>query len=213
MRLPDPALLLVTDRKQAATALADVVKHALAGGCRWVSLREKDLPEVEQIELANSLKSLAGLAGARLTLHGAPEVAKACGVDGVHLPSGADAAGARAMLGRAALVGISIHRPDEAQSLDPATVDYAVAGPVFATASKPGYGPVLGIAGLAAIAAATSVPIIAIGGIEPSNVSGICQAGASGVAVMGGPMRAPDPAEHIRRLIDAMNETCQARAR
>ncbi len=55
MQLPDPPLLLVTDRRQARRPLAEIVAAALAAGCRWVSLREKDLPEDEQVPLARAL--------------------------------------------------------------------------------------------------------------------------------------------------------------
>jgi len=67
-------------------------------------------------------------------------------------------------IGSGALVGLSIHSIAEARALDPGFVDYAVAGPVFETPSKPGYGPALGPEGIRAIAAAARVPIIAIGG-------------------------------------------------
>jgi thiamine-phosphate pyrophosphorylase len=55
VRLPDPPLLLITDRQQALLPLADVVRAALATGCRWVSMREKDLSEVDQVALARTL--------------------------------------------------------------------------------------------------------------------------------------------------------------
>ncbi len=213
MRLPDPPLLLVTDRKQTRIPLAAVVERSLAAGCRWVSLREKDLPDIEQIVLATVLKSLMHLVEGRLTVHGSPALAKASGVDGVHLPSGAEPAGARGALGRGALIGISVHSVAEAEDLDPTLVDYAIAGPAFATASKPGYGPALGARGLAAIAAATPVPIIAIGGIEAANVRQVLDAGATGIAVMGGLMRATAPEREMKRLLDAMGERAQPRPR
>ena len=70
MRLPDPPLLLITDRQQTLLPLADVVRAALATGCRWVSMREKDLSEVDQVALARALLSIARRHGACLTLHG-----------------------------------------------------------------------------------------------------------------------------------------------
>lgn len=204
MRLPDPPLLLVTDRRQARLPLARVVERALAAGCRWVSLREKDLRDVEQVVLASVLKRLSSLVEARFTLHGSPELATAAGVDGVHLPSGADPTAARARLGSAALIGISVHSVADVVALDPELVDYAVAGPAFATASKPGYGPALGARGVAALSRASQVPIIAIGGIEPANVAEVLGAGASGIAVMGGVMRAAEPENEVKRLLAAL---------
>ncbi len=58
MKLPVPPLLLVTDRHQARRPLAEIVATALAAGCRWVSLREKDLPEDEQVPLARALLAM-----------------------------------------------------------------------------------------------------------------------------------------------------------
>src|SRR5580692_9915228 len=88
VRLPDPPLLLVTDRRQARRPLPEVVGAALASGCRWISLREKDLPDDEQIPLARMLLPMARRHGARLLVHGEAALAKLAGTDGVHLQSG-----------------------------------------------------------------------------------------------------------------------------
>jgi thiamine-phosphate pyrophosphorylase len=201
MKLPAPPLLLVTDRQQARLALADVVGRALAAGCRWVSLREKDLAEDDQIALARTLAQLTRRHGARLSVHGDAALAKACGADGVHLPSSSDPAASRALLGPDKLIGVSIHTVTEAEAIDPGTVDYAIAGPAFETASKPGYGPEIGRKGLAEIAAAARVPVLAIGGINAARVAEVLAAGPAGVAVMGGVMRAADPGAVMKALL------------
>ena len=201
MNLPDPPLLLVTDRQQARLALADVVARALAAGCRWVSLREKDLPEDDQIALARTLAQLTRRHGARLSVHGDAALAKACGADGVHLPSGSDPARDRALLGPDKLIGVSIHTVTEAEAIDPRMIDYAIAGPAFETASKPGYGPEIGRKGLAEIAGAARVPVLAIGGINAARVAEVLAAGPAGVAVMGGVMRAADPEAVMKALL------------
>jgi thiamine-phosphate pyrophosphorylase len=200
----DPPLLLVTDRKQASAPLADILEAAFAAGCRWASLREKDLAVQEQVALARGLMPVARKWNARLTVHGGVDIAVAAGADGVHLAAGGDVIGARAMLGPGALVGLSVHTIAEARSLDPTFVDYAIAGPAFETPSKPGYGPALGLEGIRAIAAAARVPVIAIGGITPERVVEIIAAGAAGVAVMGSVMRARDPGEEVRALLAAL---------
>jgi thiamine-phosphate pyrophosphorylase len=204
VNLPDPRLLLVTDRRQARLPLKEVVERACAGGCRWVSPREKDLPADAQVALARSLAPIARRYSARLTSHGDAALARAAGLDGVHLSAHGDGAAARAMLGPHALVGISIHSFAEAMTIDAAVIDYAVAGPAYLTASKPGYGPALGPDGLAAICRATSVPVVAIGGIEADNVSAIIAAGAAGIAVMGSVMRADEPGRVIKDLLASL---------
>jgi len=211
LRLPDPPLLLVTDRRQARHPLADIVAAALAGGCRWVSLREKDLPEDEQVPLARTLCRLAHKSSARLLLHGKASLAKLAGADGVHLPSGSDPATARALLGPEKLVGVSIHTVSEAASIDPAMADYALAGPAFETPSKPGYGPEIGRKGLFEIARAAGVPVLAIGGINTARVAEVIAAGCAGVAVMGGVMRAADPQHEVGALIATLQGYPRAR--
>lgn len=201
MKLPDPPLLLVTDRRQARLPLADVVRAALAAGCRWVSVREKDLSEDDQIALALTLLPIARRHGACLTLHGDAALAKACGADGVHLPAGSDPTAGRALLGPEKLIGVSLHTITEAETIDPDVVDYAVAGPAFETASKPGYGPEIGRKGLGEIARAAPVPILAIGGLNVTRAAEVLAAGPAGIAVMGGVMRAVDPGQEVRALL------------
>jgi thiamine-phosphate pyrophosphorylase len=104
------------------------------------------------------------------------------------------------------LVGLSVHAGDEVAALDAAPLDYLVAGPAFATESKPGYGPFLGPAGVQALARATRHPVVAIGGIDAGNAPDLLNAGAAGVAVMGGVMRAADPGDAVRALLAAWND-------
>jgi thiamine-phosphate pyrophosphorylase len=203
--LPNPPLLLVTDRRQARRPLPEIVAAALGAGCRWISLREKDLPEDEQVPLARLLLPMIRRHGAHLSIHGAAALAKLAGVDGVHLPSGADAAAARAELGRQKLIGVSIHTVTEAEAIDPAVVDYALAGPAFETVSKPGYGPEIGRKGLFEMARAARVPLLAIGGINTLRVAEVIAAGCAGVAVMGGVMRAADPSVEVGALVATLN--------
>jgi thiamine-phosphate pyrophosphorylase len=199
--LPDPPLLVVTDRRQARRPLAEVVGRALVAGCRWVSLREKDLPDDEQVPLARSLLPLFRRHDACLMVHGEAALAKLTGADGVHLPSGSDPIAARALIGRDKLLGISIHTVTEAEAVDPAVVDYVLAGPAFETVSKPGYGPEIGRKGLFEMARAARVPLLAIGGINTVRVAEVIAAGCAGVAVMGGVMRATDPGLEVGALV------------
>jgi thiamine-phosphate pyrophosphorylase len=144
---------------------------------------------------------MAHAQGATLMLHGEAALAKAAGADGVHLPSGSDAAAARWLLGPGKLVAVSIHTVTEAEAIAPAFVDYALAGPAFETASKPGYGPEIGRKGLAEIARTARVPVLAIGGVNTARVGELIARGAAGVAVMGSVMRAADPGQEVRSLI------------
>lgn len=204
MRLPEPPLLLITDRRQATRPLAEVVAAALEGGCRWISLREKDLPPAEQVALARRLAALAQPFGATLILHGDPALAREAGLAGVHLPSRADVALARAIVGTTMWLSVSAHDLDEVRAAAVDGADAVTLSPVFATASKPGYGPALGLERLSEAAAASTIPIIALGGIGPGTASACRAAGAAAVAVMGVVMRAADPAATTAAVLAAL---------
>jgi thiamine-phosphate pyrophosphorylase len=211
-KIPQPPLLLVTDRRQARRPLEAVVAAALGAGCRWVSMREKDLPADKQILLARTLLPLVHAQNGKLMFHGEASLARDAGIDGVHLPAGCDAAAARALIGPEKILGVSIHTVTEAEQIDPACVDYALAGPAFETPSKPGYGPEIGRKGLIDIAQACRVPVLAIGGINAARIGEVLAGGAAGVAVMGGVMRAADPAQEMRSLLATLNGALAMRA-
>jgi thiamine-phosphate pyrophosphorylase len=201
VKLPQPPLLLVTDRRQARRPLTEVIRGALQAGCRWVSVREKDLAEDEQAAIVRMLAPMTRRHGACLTLHGEAALAQAAGADGVHLPAGSDPAAARALLGPDRLIGISVHTATEIEALEPGSVDYAIAGPAYETASKPGYGPEIGRKGLADIARLARVPVVAIGGLNATRAADVLAAGVAGIAVMGSIMRAADPERDMRALL------------
>ncbi len=203
MRLPAP-LLLITDRRAAARPLEDVVAAALRGGCRWLSLREKDLAAAERIALLGRIVALARPFGATVTVHG--DLAAAEGADGVHLPAGGSPAAARARLGERALIGLSVHGALEAARVDPAA-DYVTLSPLFASLSKPGYGPALGVHGLARAVATARVPIVALGGVTVDNLGACLAAGAAGVEVVGAVMAAADPEAATVALVRAAAAT------
>jgi thiamine-phosphate pyrophosphorylase len=207
VRLPEPPLLLITDRRQARWPLVEVVAHAITVGCRWISVREKDLSEGAQITLVRQLLPIAWRHGARVSLHGDAALANAANADGVHLTARSNPIAARKLLGADKLIGVSIHTVTEAEALDPRVVDYAIAGPAFETASKPGYGPEIGRKGLAEIAAAARVPVLAIGGINATRAAEVLTAGPAGIAVMGGLMRAADPPQEMKALLATVTGT------
>ncbi len=203
--LPAPPMLLITDRKAGRWPLEQVVTGALRGGCRWISLREKDLPGNVQVALAHQLARLAAPFGARIMVHGDPDIAREVGLFGVHLPAGGDVRATRAMLGSAAWVSASTHSFQEILTAAAAGADAVTLSPVFASASKPGYGPALGLVGLAASARGSPVPIIALGGITDGRQARACfEAGAAAVAVMSVIMRATDPAATTVELMSGL---------
>lgn len=200
MRLPAPPLLIISDRRQARHPLEALAEAAFAGGCRWFSLREKDLPEAERAAMLRALVALGRRWGATVTVHEDIDAAVTASACGVHLPSGGDVAAARARLPHA-LIGASGHSAEEASLLLSDGADYVTVSPVFLTVSKPGYGPALGLEGLARAAAEAVGPVIALGGITADNARLCLSAGARGIAVMGEVMRAVDPRAVVEAIL------------
>ncbi len=190
--LPVPPVLVISDRTQAARPLPDIAAALFAGGIRWLSLRDKDLPRDERLALARALVALGQPFGATVTVHGDIDLALAAGAAGVHLGRDGNPAAARDRLGPSALIGVSTHDHASAANAARRGADYVTLSPIFLTASKPGYGPALGLDGLAAVTSAVAVPVIALGGIDPANATTCRQAGAAGVALMGLAMRQPE---------------------
>ncbi|MFI4949146.1 MAG: thiamine phosphate synthase [Alphaproteobacteria bacterium] len=203
MPLPDPPLLIISDRSQARLPLEEVARAAFEGGCRWFSFRERDLPRPEHFLLLRQIGVMGTRYGATVMAHGDVVPQPMTRTSGVHLPSGGDPAALRRRM-RDGLIGASAHSSEEAASLIAAGADYVTVSPIFLTESKPGYGPALGLDGLAKAVAAAKGPVIALAGITPANAAACIKAGAAGVAVMGEVMRAADPEAVVRALVAAI---------
>jgi thiamine-phosphate pyrophosphorylase len=206
-----PRLLVVTDRQQAAMPLARVVEQVLLAGARWIWLRDRDLEASERRELALSLRALTDRSGAHLSIGADVELAAEVDADGVHLPAGSAVAAARRRLGSKALIGISAHQLAEVRQAAEAGADYVTLSPIFASASKPGYGPALGMEAIGE-AARAGIAIVALGGVTPINAGHCFEAGAAAVALMGELMRARDPAPPVRKILAAASRAAALRS-
>lgn len=179
-----PRLLVLTDRRQCAAPLQDVLAAAIDCGATAVVLREKDLSRPDRARLAARLTPLLGSVDGTLIIAGTDGL----GIrpDAVHL-SAADGCPAA----RPTVVGRSCHTPAEVSRAAAEGCDYVTVSPVFTSASKPGYGPALGIDALRGVCRAAPMPTYALGGVDPESAAACREAGAYGVAAMGPIMRDP----------------------
>jgi thiamine-phosphate pyrophosphorylase len=202
--LPGP-LLVITDRHQARHSIETIAAAVGRGGGRWLLLRDKDLAREARRDLALRLAKIAAEHGFALSVSTDIDLAAAAGA-GVHLQAAAAVAPARQRLGSTAIIGVSAHGLDDVVAAAAAQADYVTLSPIFLTASKPGYGPAVGLDALAAAVRLSRGPIIALGGIDAANVASCLATGARGVAVMGGVMRAADPEATVRGLLAALDK-------
>jgi thiamine-phosphate pyrophosphorylase len=174
----------------------ETARLAVEGGATVVQWRLKDVPRVDVVERGRATRSLCARHGVTFIVNDDVEAALMLGADGVHL--GRDDAGAESARDHGLLLGLSATNLEEARAIED-RADYIGAGPIWSTPSKPDADPPIGLDGLREICSAVSVPVVAIGGIDPSNAADCIRAGAAGLAVI----RAAREAAALRAAIDA----------
>jgi hydroxymethylpyrimidine kinase/phosphomethylpyrimidine kinase/thiamine-phosphate diphosphorylase len=212
VRPADLSVYLVTDAALCGPrGVAAVVAEAVAGGVTVVQLRDKAASDAD---LIRQLAELAEVIDGRATLvvNDRLDVAVAARergirVDGVHLGQG-DAAVLRARdaLGAGAIVGLTANTRahlDAVERMPRGTVDYVGVGVIRPTATKADHPPALGVEGFAALAAASPVPCVAIGGVRVTDVPALRAAGAAGVAVVSAICAATEPREAAAEFVRA----------
>src|SRR5205823_12978010 len=130
-------------------------RMVVAGGATLIQLRDKYGSTRRMIEEARSIKAVLAGTGVPLVINDRVDVALAAGADGVHV--GQDdmpAEAARRLLGRKAIIGLSVKSVALANAAPLDVIDYAGIGGVYATASKDNPNPPIGVAGLREIVAA-----------------------------------------------------------
>ncbi len=171
-----------------------------------MSLREKDLAAPDRLARLRDLVALGARWRAQVCVNDDVAAAAEAGAAGVHLPANGAVQEARRILGSTALIGQSAHSVEAVIRAAEAGADYVTLSPIFVTESKPGYGPPLGLSALGlARRAPRSVPVLALGGLDESNLAACLAAGAAGAAMMGGAMRAADPQAFMAGLVARMD--------
>lgn len=207
----DLSLYLVTDRELSmGRDLAEIVRRAIAGGVSIVQLREKNCSRSEFIALARKLLQVTRPAGIPLIVNDAPDVAVEAGADGIHIgQNDMPAEQVREIVGKKMIIGLSVENAGQASAANRLPVDYLGISPVYSTPTKTDTAPALGLDGVAAVRAATGLPLVGIGGINNKNAGEIISAGADGIAVVSAICSAAQPQEAASRLhrivIDALH--------
>ena len=197
--------------------LAALGRDVVAGGATLLQLRDKHGSTRRLIEETRAIKAALAGSGVPVLVNDRVDVALAAGADGVHV--GQDdmpAADARRLLGRSAVIGLSVKTIAEAQAAPLGALDYVCVGGVFVTTSKDNASAPIGVAGLknllaALRARAPDFPIGAIAGIDETNAGEVVCAGADGVAVISALSLAPDPTDAARRLRGIVDNSLRAR--
>lgn len=201
-------LYLVTDQSSLlGRTLTDVVAAALQGGVTCVQLREKQLNTRDFLAQALLLKDLLAPHRIPLVINDRIDIALACHAEGVHLgQSDMPVEQARSLLPASVFIGWSVETMADVARSASLPVDYLGVSPIHETPTKTDTQKPWGLAGLRRVRAASSLPLVAIGGIHAHNARAVLSAGADGLAVVSALCSAPDPrtaASTLKALIDA----------
>lgn len=198
----DLSLYLVTDNGLCAErGLVETVAAAIDGGVTMIQYRAKDRDLRSALAEAAKISELAKQAGVPLIINDRLDIALAVDADGLHvgqsdMPPGV----ARRLLRAGKILGISVSRLSEIETVDASVVDYVGVGPVFATATKSDAAAPLGLEQFAQLRRRISLPVVAIGGIGRDQAGAVIQAGADGIAVVSAICGTDDPAGATRLL-------------
>ncbi len=202
---------IVDPERAGGHDLADLARLCAEGGATLIQLRDKVSETRAMVEVARAIKKALAPLGVPFVVNDRIDVALAAKADGVHLgPDDMAIEDARAILGRNAIVGLSVKSVVEAEAAPIDLIDYAGSGGVYVTLSKQQKNAPIGPEGLARIIGALhrrapALPVCGIAGIDASNAAAVIGAGADGVAVISALSLSPDPAAAARSLRDIVD--------
>jgi thiamine-phosphate diphosphorylase len=181
----------------------EIARQAIEGGANALQWRDKRREKSDQLADARAIAELCRAAGAIFIVNDHVDLAMACDADGVHLGQHdlpIDAA--RPIAGQSMIIGVSTNNAAEARAAEAAGADYVAVGAIFSTVSKGNTRPA-NLDRIREVKAAVRVPIVAIGGIDASNIRSVIDAGADATAVISAVGAADDPQAAARELASA----------
>jgi len=185
---------------------ASLAADLAVNGASVVQYRAKRLGSREFLRRARAVRAALTASGVPFIVNDQLDVAFLSGADGVHVgQDDVSVVDARALMGPAAVIGVSVSTVGEAERAEAEGADYLGAGAVFQTGTKTD-APLMGLDGLRAIRAGVKLPVVGIGGLNRQNAAAAIAAGADGLAFISELMSAQDPgaaARELRAIIDA----------
>lgn len=203
----DYTLYLCTDRKFMKTeTLEETVEQAVKGGCSVVQLREKDCTTKEFYELALRIKEVTQKYNIPLIIDDRIDICMAADADGVHLgQEDMPIVQARKLLGEEKIIGVSAHNVEEARKAWQEGADYLGVGAIFGTNTKKNTVDT-SIETLREICVSVPIPVVAIGGVDLSNIARLAGSKIRGVAVVSAIMASEEPKAAAEKLVIKVRE-------
>jgi thiamine-phosphate pyrophosphorylase len=190
--------VVTTGTLVSGRAHGEIATAAVEGGATAVQLRAPELSDDRLLPLATVIARLCGEAGVLFLVNDRVGVAVACDASGAHVGQDDDTHEARRLLGPERILGVSVTSAEQARAAEAAGADY-LGVTVWETSTKP-EAVAIGLEGVRAVAGATALPVVGIGGIDAGNARDVLAVGAAGIAVIGAVATAEDPTQAVRDL-------------
>jgi thiamine-phosphate pyrophosphorylase len=212
VKLPKSPLHAICDADacdRAGWTLPDFVSACLRGGAQVLQVRAKFASSRWLYETVLAAVEVARPAGAVVLVNDRADIARLTSADGVHIgQEDLSPAQVRSVVGEEAIVGLSTHTLDQIDAAVRAPVSYIAVGPIFGTATKATGYDAVGLDRVRAAsgrAAASRLPVVAIGGITLERAPSVIQAGAQSVAVISDLLATGSPEDRVREYLAALD--------
>ena len=183
----------------------EVAEAAFKGGVSTVQLRDKVSSKRTIVETATEIQKLAHNAGSLFIMNDHADIARIVAADGLHVgQKDISVEDSRVVLDDRQIIGTSNALVTEAQESERIGADYLAVGAMFPTATKIDT-RLAGLETLTEIRAATSTHIVAIGGINESNLNAVLAAGADSICIASAITKAEDVEAAARSLVKLFN--------
>ncbi len=205
--IPDKSVYALLSRELCRGDIIQVARDVLAGGADCIQLREKDITDRDYLSLARELSNLCHDAGCLFFVNDRVDIALMAGADGVHI--GQEDLPIRQIRkivpvsNESFMIGVSTHNMDQVKQAMEDQPDYIAIGAIYPSDTKPDVASV-GLEMLSSIAGLTSIPIVAIGGINSGRAREVALAGASAIAVCQGIISSESPSLAVKEFKAAM---------
>ncbi len=206
-----PAVLPIFDPSVARWPLSPTLVALAEAGAEWVQYRDKEASDAEFLAAAREAERLCDSLGMYLMLNDRVTIAAVLKRVGAHVgQTDMPVAKARRLLGQECL-GLSTDSLRDLQRAHELPIDYLAVGPVYPTASKPDAGDAIGVAHVGSARRITSLPLVAIGGINATNAGAVTAAGADCVAVLSAVVAVEDPVAAAAAILESATQGLRQR--
>ncbi|MEM0360742.1 MAG: thiamine phosphate synthase [Candidatus Diapherotrites archaeon] len=198
-------VMLVLDSRLSRKDIFEDCRSAVKAGIPAVQYREKQKNPEEMVLDCLRLKEICS-GKALLFVNDFPDIAFACGADGVHLgQEDCSVQEARELLPEA-IIGVTVHNVKEAIKAEKDGASFVSASPVFATTTKSDAGEPIGLKGIKAIKESIGIPVMGIGGINLENAKSVLEAGADAIAVVSCIVASNNVFESSKKLLEVVKK-------